>query len=224
METLKKHIDESLFSGKSIDAGELSNKIKLQYLKEHIFLTRLGSREDLSDRLELEIDEDNELTITSSMPFVRYVLAFRGDLSSFPYKIKQIKLEKIEIHFEHCQRLKNFKDIFSKDYMTWDDVEVLALFDCPGFESFEGWPKIQEVQYLCLPETPVKSYKGIPRVYNEIIGGNDNWCINNTHSHSFGVEACLVDIDRVYNALPKCPVKNYINRELRAYFAKVQSS
>ena len=77
----------------------------------------------------------------------------------------------------------------------------------------------------CFPyRTPLKSYKGIPRVYNEIIGGNDNWCINKEHRRSFGVEACLVDIDMVYNSLPKCPVKNYINRELRAYYAKVQSS
>lgn len=224
MKPLQTNIDEALFSKKEIDTEKLGKDVLNDYLKEHILLTRSGSEENLSDRLELEIDENNELTITSSMPFVRYVLAFRGDLSSFPYKIKQIKLEKVEIHFEHCRGLKNFKDIFSKDYMTWDDVEVLEVFDCPGFESFEGWPKIQGVSYLCLPETSVKSYKGIPRVYNEIIGGNDNWCINNTHSHSFGVEACLVDIDRVYNALPKCPVKNYINRELRVYFAKVQSS
>jgi hypothetical protein len=49
------------------------------------------------------------------------------------------------------------------------------------------------------------------------------WCINKDHHHSFGVEDCLADVDKMYNAMPKCPVKNYINRELRAYYVKAKS-
>ena len=223
METLKRHIDESLFSNKPTDAAELSNKIELQYLKDHVHIFSPGIHLNYDDRLIFTI-EDGELVLDSTVPNIEYRLEITGDLSRFPYKIKRIKFDSIDMfYFKDCTGIKNFKNIFSPKYRPEADVKELEIRNCPSLESFEGWPNEQGVAALYL-DTTMKSYKGAPYVWMEISGQDGNWCINKDHHHSFGVEACLVDIDRVYNALPKCPVKNYINRELRAYYAKVQSS
>lgn len=222
METLKRHIDESLFSDKPTDAGELSNKIELQYLKDHIHIFSPGIHLNYDDRLIFTI-EDGELVLGGTTPNMKYRLEITGDLSRFPYKIKQIKFGPIDmLYFKDCTGLKNFKNIFSPKYSLCE-VNELEIRNCPSLESFEGWPDVQAVAALYL-DTTMKSYKGVPYVWMEICGQDGNWCINKDHHHSFGVEACLVDVDMMYNALPKCPVKNYMNRELRAYYAKVQSS